>query len=129
MAELGSHAAYRMALYGQWYGEAADLAVDEGLRRMGAGREPGAGPELLRDALTVVVGQLKDLAALGVDSVLWFATLPGARPSATVPFFETLMRDVKPQLGIAGQRSRRFGTESLAGARPALGVSGRAHAR
>ena len=40
MAELGSYAAYRMALYGQWYGEAADLAVDEGLRRMGAGESP-----------------------------------------------------------------------------------------
>jgi hypothetical protein len=46
-----------------------------------------------------VAGQLKDLASVGVDSVLWFATLPGTRPSATVPFFETLLRDVKPQLG------------------------------
>ena len=98
VAELGSYAAYRMALYGLWYGVAADLAVDEGLRRMGAGESPVPVQSFFATPAEVA-GQLKDLASVGVDSVLWFATLPGARPSAPAPFFETLIRDVKPQLG------------------------------
>ena len=62
VAELGSYAAYRMALYGQWYGEAADLAVDEGLRRMGAGESPVPVQSFFATPAEVA-GQLKDLAA------------------------------------------------------------------
>ena len=97
VGELGAHAVYRMALYGQWYGEAADLPVDAALRRLGAG-ESAIPASAFFATPDEVAAQLNAMAAAGVDSVLWFATLPGARPSATVPFFESLQRDVKPLL-------------------------------
>jgi hypothetical protein len=31
-----------------------------------------------------------------VTAALWFATLPGTRPAATLPLFETLAREVMP---------------------------------
>jgi hypothetical protein len=43
-----------------------------------------------------VVEEIRGFEALGVDSLLWFATLPGAAPDATLPFFETLAREVMP---------------------------------
>lgn len=93
-AELQPFVEYRMANYAQWYGEAGDLASDRAL----------LSPEGPTAAVPFfgtpddVVAQLKAFEAAGVDSILWFATLPGARPSATIPFFESVIRDVKPRL-------------------------------
>jgi hypothetical protein len=73
----------------QWYGEAGDLAVDR--QRLEAPAESAPAVPLFAD-LDTVRAQLADLEAAGVTSVLWFGTLPGARPSATLPMFELIAK-------------------------------------
>jgi hypothetical protein len=92
-AELGRFADYRMENYVQWYGEAADLPRDAA-RLVQAGAAATM-PTWFRTPAEVVE-EIGGLEALGVDSLLWFAALPGAAPEATLPFFETLAKEVMP---------------------------------
>jgi alkanesulfonate monooxygenase SsuD/methylene tetrahydromethanopterin reductase-like flavin-dependent oxidoreductase (luciferase family) len=87
MAELGHGVAYRFANYAQWYGLAGDLASDRALLEQPT--EGALTVSFFADAATVRA-QLADLAAQGVTSVLWFGTLPGLPPSATLPMFEQI---------------------------------------
>ena len=43
-----------------------------------------------------VVSELKAAEEAGATAALWFGTLPGARPNATLPIFETLAKEVMP---------------------------------
>jgi len=43
-----------------------------------------------------VVAELKAAEAAGATAALWFGTLPGARPDATLSLFETLSKEVMP---------------------------------
>jgi probable F420-dependent oxidoreductase len=87
MAELGAAAGYRMANYVQWYGQAGDLAEDRALLDLPSG---GALNVPFFADLATVKAQLAELEAAGVTSVLWFGTVPGVRPSATLPMFEMI---------------------------------------
>ncbi|MEO1063694.1 MAG: LLM class flavin-dependent oxidoreductase [Actinomycetota bacterium] len=95
-AELGEHAAYRDLRYADWYGTAADLPADEVWRE----RALAADAARRRRFVTPdeLVAELDALAATGVDSVLWFGTLPGAPPEATLPLFEQIAA-LRPRLG------------------------------
>jgi hypothetical protein len=88
-AELAQYVGYRMSNYAQWYGEAGDLATDRALlENIGA-----AAPQVpMFTDLDTVKAQLGAYEAMGVTSVLWFGTLPGTRPSATLPFFEQIAK-------------------------------------
>jgi probable F420-dependent oxidoreductase len=86
-AELGAAAMYRMANYAQWYGAAGDLAADRAL--LDTPNPDALTIEFFADADTVRL-QLDALEEQGVTSVLWFGTLPGLRPSATLPMFEQI---------------------------------------
>jgi len=89
-ASLGAGVSYRFDRYAQWYGEANDLPGD---------RSDGAfDPRHTFATSEALVAQLRRLEAMGVNSLLWFATLPGYPPEATLPLIETLMTEVKPAL-------------------------------
>lgn len=94
-AELGEHAAYRDLRYADWYGTAADLPADE------VWRERALATDAARRRRFVtpdeLVAELEALAATGVDTVLWFGTLPGAAPEATLPLFEQIAA-LRPRL-------------------------------
>ncbi|HEX9260043.1 MAG TPA: LLM class flavin-dependent oxidoreductase [Acidimicrobiales bacterium] len=83
--ELGRFAAYRYDEYRQWYGQAGDLDTDR--RRL---EQPGPATSLFATD-DQVRAMLDAYEAAGVTSVLWFATLPGTRPAATLPFLERLI--------------------------------------
>jgi alkanesulfonate monooxygenase SsuD/methylene tetrahydromethanopterin reductase-like flavin-dependent oxidoreductase (luciferase family) len=89
-ASLGTGVAYRFNRYVDWYGAAGDLPGD----RTGGTFDPRlsfADPD-------VVTSQLRRLQQMGVTSVMWFATLPGLPPEATLPLLETLISVVRPAL-------------------------------
>jgi alkanesulfonate monooxygenase SsuD/methylene tetrahydromethanopterin reductase-like flavin-dependent oxidoreductase (luciferase family) len=94
-ARLAEFSAYRMQHYASWYGTAGDLQADRAL--LDTARPPGrpfavdlfGEPEL-------VVEQLRAAEAAGATAALWFGTLPGAAPAATLPLFETLAAEVMP---------------------------------
>lgn len=94
--EVGPHAAHRMANYADWYGAAADLPSDQLMgRAMDTGRSPGASSGMFGSP-EQAIAEVKAMEAQGVTSLLYFATYPGLRPSATIPYFELLAREVMP---------------------------------
>lgn len=97
--EVGPHAAHRMANYADWYGTAADLPTD-GLmgRALDVGRSPGATPSMF-GSVEDTIAEVEAMQANGVSSLLYFATFPGLRPSATIPYFELLAKEVMPRFG------------------------------
>jgi alkanesulfonate monooxygenase SsuD/methylene tetrahydromethanopterin reductase-like flavin-dependent oxidoreductase (luciferase family) len=95
-AEVGPHSTYRSAEYAHWYGEAADLETDRGwMAGVESGRSRGAAPQLFRTP-EETVAQVKLAEGQGLTSLLYFATFPGLRPSATIPYFELLAKEVMP---------------------------------
>jgi alkanesulfonate monooxygenase SsuD/methylene tetrahydromethanopterin reductase-like flavin-dependent oxidoreductase (luciferase family) len=92
---LGEYAAYRMANYGQWYGAAGDLPSDQALLQT-AGATEATGALRVFSPPDAVVAELKAAEAAGATAALWFGTLPGTRPRATLPLFETLAKEVMP---------------------------------
>ncbi len=88
-AELGRFAEYRISLYNEWYGTAGDLEIDRRLLDRQRSGQPVTTRSLFATPETVRA-ELDAYRAAGVTSVLWFATLPGTRPSATLPYLETL---------------------------------------
>jgi alkanesulfonate monooxygenase SsuD/methylene tetrahydromethanopterin reductase-like flavin-dependent oxidoreductase (luciferase family) len=90
--QLAEFVGYRMSNYADWYGTAGDLEIDRDL----LGAAGGGAPMQLFGTPAEVVDQLKAAEAAGVTAALWFATLPGTRPGATIPLFETLAREVMP---------------------------------
>jgi alkanesulfonate monooxygenase SsuD/methylene tetrahydromethanopterin reductase-like flavin-dependent oxidoreductase (luciferase family) len=92
---LGEYAAYRMANYAKWYGTAGDLPSDEDLLKA-AGASDDTGAMRMFGPPEQVVAELKAAEEAGATAALWFGTLPGARPSATLPIFETLAKEVMP---------------------------------
>lgn len=99
-ADLGRFIAYRADNYAEWYGAAGDLDTDLVWRDLARRGRPIGPPPF--STVDDTVALLDDLAAAGVTSVLWFATLPGTRPEATLPFFETVAREVRPRLAGGG---------------------------
>ena len=94
--DVGEHATYRARNYAEWYGAAADLESDRTwLPALEAGASPGARSSLFKTP-AAAIEDLRSMAAMGVTSVIYFATFPGLRPSATLPFFETMAREVLP---------------------------------
>lgn len=95
----GEHVAYRQLNYADWYGAAADLDSDRTWKaNFEAARTSGAAAAFFQRP-EAVVDEVKQFAAAGVTSLLYFATFPGMRPSATIPYFETLAKHVAPALG------------------------------
>jgi probable F420-dependent oxidoreductase len=92
---LGEYAAYRMANYAKWYGTAGDLPSDEDLLKA-AGASDDTGAMRMFGPPEQVIAELKGAEAAGATAALWFGTLPGARPSATLPTFELLAKEVIP---------------------------------
>ncbi len=96
-AEVGPHARHRMANYADWYGTAADLPTDTAMgRSLERGRSPGASSGMF-GTVEETVAEVEAMKAMGVSSLLYFATFPGMRPSATIPYFEKLAKEVMPQ--------------------------------
>ncbi|MFN0096318.1 MAG: LLM class flavin-dependent oxidoreductase [Dehalococcoidia bacterium] len=90
----GAHTAYRAKNYADWYGAAADLPTDRTWRSAAdAGASPGTNANLFQHP-EQTVEHLLTLASNGVDSAIYFATFPGLRPSATIPFFELMAKEV-----------------------------------
>ncbi len=97
--EVGPHAAHRMANYADWYGTAADLPTDQLMgRALDVGRSPGATPSMF-GSVEDTIAEVEAMQANGVSSLLYFATFPGLRPSATIPYFELLAKEVMPRFG------------------------------
>jgi alkanesulfonate monooxygenase SsuD/methylene tetrahydromethanopterin reductase-like flavin-dependent oxidoreductase (luciferase family) len=95
-AMYGSHILYRGANYGQWYGAAAELESDRAwLARVESG-DVAAAPGRAFKTPEQVITEVRAAEASGVTSLLYFATFPGLRPTATLPLLETLARDVMP---------------------------------
>jgi hypothetical protein len=94
--DCAAHATYRARNYADWYGTAADLPSDRTwMSAVEAGQNPGARASLFKTP-DAALEDLRSMAALGITSVLYFATFPGMRPSATLPYFETMAREVLP---------------------------------
>jgi probable F420-dependent oxidoreductase len=92
----GRHIDHRSRNYADWYGAAADLASDRTwTAALDAGRASGANAEFFKTP-DKVIAEVKAMEATGVTSLLYFATFPGLRPSATIPYFETLAKYVMP---------------------------------
>ena len=84
-----------MANYAKWYGTAGDLPSDEDLLKA-AGASDDTGAMRMFGPPEQVIAELKAAEAAGATAALWFGTLPGARPSATLPTFELLAKEVIP---------------------------------
>jgi len=97
--EVGPHATYRSRNYADWYGTAADLASDRtwmaGVR---AQEMSGTNAQLFKN-VEDTFADIRAFEAQGVNSLLYFATFPGLRPSATIPYFELLAKYVLPVVG------------------------------
>jgi alkanesulfonate monooxygenase SsuD/methylene tetrahydromethanopterin reductase-like flavin-dependent oxidoreductase (luciferase family) len=94
-SRLSRYTAYRMQNYAQWYGTAGDLPSDKALLEA-AGAADATGAMSFFGTPERVVDELKAAEAAGATAALWFATLPGTTPDATIPLFETLAREVMP---------------------------------
>jgi len=94
--EFGPHAYYRSRNYAEWYGAAGDLDSDRSWKgAVEAGAMSGTSASLFKTPDATIAG-IKEMETQGVTSLLYFATFPGMRPSATIPFFETMARQVMP---------------------------------
>jgi alkanesulfonate monooxygenase SsuD/methylene tetrahydromethanopterin reductase-like flavin-dependent oxidoreductase (luciferase family) len=94
--ECGPYATYRARNYAEWYGAASDLESDRTwLGAVEAGANPGARASLFKTP-DDAIADLRTMASLGITSVIYFATFPGLRPSATLPYFETMAKQVLP---------------------------------
>ncbi|MGE5595238.1 MAG: LLM class flavin-dependent oxidoreductase [Hyphomicrobiales bacterium] len=94
--EVGPFATYRARNYAEWYGAAADLPSDRAwMAGVESGRSPGAAASLFKTPADTIA-EVRAMEAQGVTSLLYFATFPGMRPHATIPFFETLAKHVMP---------------------------------
>jgi len=99
--ECGPHTRYRAKNYAEWYGAAADLETDRTwTAAVEANASPGANASIFRSP-DDTIADLRALAATGVTSAIYFATFPGMRPSATIPFFETMATHVLPAVADA----------------------------
>jgi probable F420-dependent oxidoreductase len=97
-AEMGDHVTYRGDEYGRWYGTAADLQSDrEWLALVEAGDDRGTSARAFQTP-EAIIGDLQAAERAGVTSMIYFATFPGLRPTATLPLLETLIKDVMPAL-------------------------------
>jgi alkanesulfonate monooxygenase SsuD/methylene tetrahydromethanopterin reductase-like flavin-dependent oxidoreductase (luciferase family) len=95
---MGAHVRYRGQHYGRWYGAAGDLPSDRAwLARIEAGDDLGAAQRTFR-APPDVIQEVRASAAAGVTSLVYFATFPGLRPSATLPLLECLAKEVMPHV-------------------------------
>ncbi|HJP41238.1 MAG TPA: LLM class flavin-dependent oxidoreductase [Dehalococcoidia bacterium] len=104
-AECGPHSAYRARRYAEWYGQAGDLESDRTwLQALESGSAPEAERALFNAFRTPdeVVEEVRELEAAGVTSLLFFGTFPGLRPSATIPYLETLANKVIPVINGTG---------------------------
>ncbi|HZQ35374.1 MAG TPA: LLM class flavin-dependent oxidoreductase [Dehalococcoidia bacterium] len=95
--EIAPYVGWRARNYAEWYGEAGDLPADVAWRER-ARREEGAATGIT-PAMTVeaAAAEVAALAAIGVDCVIYFATLPGYPPSAMLPTWETFARQIIPR--------------------------------
>lgn len=93
----GPHIFHRNKNYAEWYGEAADLPSDTAWKQaVDEGRHRSATENVFRTS-EVLINDLHRLESKGVSSVLTFGTFPGMRPSAMLPYYETLAREVFPR--------------------------------
>jgi alkanesulfonate monooxygenase SsuD/methylene tetrahydromethanopterin reductase-like flavin-dependent oxidoreductase (luciferase family) len=96
--ECGPYAAYRSLKYADWYGAAGDLPDDRTWTAAAeAGVSPGTNASLFKTP-DHVLADLRQMEADGVTSAIYFATFPGMRPSATLPYFEAMAKHVLPAL-------------------------------
>ena len=101
-AEMGDHIQYRGDEYGRWYGTAGDLDSDRAwLSHVESGDDRRDDSRVAQRAFQTpeaIITQLQALERAGVTSLVYFATFPGLRPSATLPLIETLANDVMPAI-------------------------------
>jgi alkanesulfonate monooxygenase SsuD/methylene tetrahydromethanopterin reductase-like flavin-dependent oxidoreductase (luciferase family) len=95
---VAPHSRYRAEKYADWYGAAADLQGDTTWRAAAdAQLSPGTNADLFRTPDEVVESLLR-MEAEGATSAVYFATFPGLRPSATIPYFELMAKHVLPRV-------------------------------
>ncbi len=95
-SEIGPHYMHRRENYADWYGTAADLPSDVAWKQMVASLGDRGTRDRVLKSPEAVVEEVRALEALGVTSLLYFATFPGLPPSRTLPIFETLAKEVMP---------------------------------
>lgn len=94
--EVKEHVRWRSLNYGAWYSEAGDLPQDRQMRDRAAELDrPEAMRNLIKDPETEIQ-EVKQLEAMGVDQVIYFATFPGYPPLKLMPTWETLAKQVMP---------------------------------
>ncbi|MEX2229568.1 MAG: LLM class flavin-dependent oxidoreductase [Dehalococcoidia bacterium] len=97
--DVRDHVRWRGERYGQWYGEAGDLPQDVARMeqlRSGAVQAGGAMANLIKD-VPAAIAEIEELARLGVDCVIYFATFPGYSPSKMLPTWERFAKEVIPR--------------------------------
>jgi probable F420-dependent oxidoreductase len=98
-SEVREHVRWRGLNYGRWYGEAGDLPQDvQRLAQLDAGAvDPGGARDALIKDPDTVAREIADLERMGVDCVIFFATLPGYPPLKMLPTWEAFARRVLPR--------------------------------
>jgi probable F420-dependent oxidoreductase len=95
--EVQPFAEWRGRNYAEWYGEAGDLSQDvEWLRQTRSGERP-SGQASMVTSVEAAVAEVAALEAIGVDCVIYFATLPGYPPLKLLPTWERFAKEVMPR--------------------------------
>jgi probable F420-dependent oxidoreductase len=95
--EVQPFAAWRGRNYAEWYGTAGDLPQDvEWLRRERSGEGAGGQARMVA-SVAEATEEVAALAAIGVDCVIYFATLPGYPPGKLLPTWERFAHEVMPR--------------------------------
>jgi probable F420-dependent oxidoreductase len=95
--EIAPYVAWRGRNYAEWYGEAADLPADVIWRERARRTEDEAGGATPATTVEATTAEVAALQAIGVDCVIYFATLPGYPPQAMLPTWETFAREIIPR--------------------------------
>ncbi len=96
-AEIAPYVAWRGRNYAEWYGEAGDLPADIAWRERARREDGGAAAASPATTVEAAAAEVEALQAIGVDCVIYFATLPGYPPQAMLPTWETFARELIPR--------------------------------
>ena len=95
--EVQPFAEWRGRNYAEWYGTAGDLPQDvEWLRRERSGAGVSGQARMVTN-VAAARAEIAELEAIGVDCVIYFATLPGYPPGKLLPTWERFAHEVMPR--------------------------------
>jgi probable F420-dependent oxidoreductase len=96
--EIAPFVEWRGRNYAEWYGEAGDLPSDLTWRsRVRAGGADSPATATPATTAAAVVEEVAALEAMGVNCVIYFATLPGYPPAKMLPTWEAFAKEVIPR--------------------------------